>query len=153
MISKPQLAFLAAVALVACAVGVRHASDAGGERRALIVPSAELQWREQTPGLPIRIATLWGDRDTGPFGELVKLPGGFDSGLHAHTSEYRGVLIAGTWIHFEENGAGADRELTSGSYVFQPGKGMHVDRCKTGSECVLFMYQPGRPDILWPKAD
>jgi hypothetical protein len=150
--SKPPLKFFAAVALVCCVAGVRDASDPRGERRSLIIPASDLPWSEQTPGLPIQISLLWGNRETGPFGELVKLPGGFDSGLHAHTSEYRGVLIAGTWIHIEEDGAGADRELTPGSYVFQPGSGLHIDRCKAGADCILFMYQPERPDILWPRA-
>jgi hypothetical protein len=148
--------FSSAVALtacVACVAGVRHASDPGSERCPLSIPASKLQWSEQTPGLPILISTLWGNRETGPFGELVKLPGGFDSGLHAHSGDYRGVLIAGTWIHIEENGAGADRELSPGSYVFQPGNGMHIDRCKPGSECVLFIYQTERPDIIWPKAN
>jgi hypothetical protein len=150
---KARVAFFATVALASCVAGVRHASDVAGERQALIIPASQLQWSVQTPGLPIRISTLWGDRDAGPFGELVKLPGGFDSGLHAHTGDYRGVLVAGTWIHIEENGAGADQQLTPGSYVLQPGRGMHVDQCKPGAECILFIYQTERPDILWPKGD
>jgi hypothetical protein len=148
---KLPLALATSLVLTSCAVGVRRPAEPSGERRGAIVPASKLQWRVQTPGLPIRMAMLWGDREVGPFGELVKLPGGFDSGLHAHTGAYRGILIAGTWIHIEEDGTGAGQELTPGSYVFQPGRGMHIDRCKVGAECILFIYQTERPDILWPK--
>lgn len=150
---KLLLALATALALTSCAAAVHHPAEPSGERRGAIVPASKLQWREQTPGLPIRISMLWGDRESGPFGELVKLPGGFDSGWHAHTGAYRGILIAGTWIHIEEDGTGADQELNPGSYVFQPGKRMHIDRCKPGAECILFMYMTEPPDILWPKSD
>jgi len=60
------------------------------------------------------------------------------------------VLVSGTWIHLEANGAGRDVELGPGSYVMQPGGGMHVDRCKAGSECVLFIFQDSKADVLWP---
>jgi hypothetical protein len=145
-----RLGALAVIAVVSCAAGATRAPHLGAKpQSAVIVPASAMTWLTQTPGLPIQIVTLWGDRSTGPFGELVKLPGGFDSGLHAHTGDYRGVLIAGTWIHIEKGGAGADQELGPGSYVLQPGKGMHIDRCKAGAECILFIYQTEKPDILW----
>jgi hypothetical protein len=115
-----------------------------------ITPSADLQWARQSPTLPQHISLLWGSRDRGPYGEFVKLPSGFDSGLHAHTGSYHGVLVSGTWIHLEANGAGDDLELGPGSYVMQPGGGMHVDRCKAGAECVLFIFQDSKADVLWP---
>jgi hypothetical protein len=146
-----RLGALATIAVASCAAGAARTAHVGAQpARAIIVPANEMTWTTQTPGLPIQIATLWGDRSTGPFGELVKLPGGFDSGLHAHTGAYRGVLIAGTWIHVEENGAGADQELDPGSYVLQPGRGMHIDKCKAGAECILFINQTERADVLWP---
>jgi hypothetical protein len=40
--------------------------------------------------------------------------------------------------------------LAAGAYVVRPGGGMHVDRCKAGSECVLFTFQDGKADVLWP---
>jgi hypothetical protein len=116
-----------------------------------IVPVNELAWAPQAPNLPQKISVLWGDRDKGAYGMLVRLPPGFDSTLHAHTGDYHGVLLSGPWIHVEENGAGADRVLTPGSHVHQPGKGMHVDKCKEGSvECVFLIVQSVKADIVWP---
>jgi hypothetical protein len=119
--------------------------------RSLSKPYAELQWRRQTPGLPIMISELWGDRDRdGGYGELVQLPPGFDSGLHAHSGDFHGVLIQGTWVHVDDSGKGADVPLAPGSYVRQPGGGMHIDRCVSKVPCVLFLFQYARADVLWP---
>ena len=116
-----------------------------------ITRSVDMQWARQSPTLPQHISLLWGSRDRGPYGEFVKLPSGFDSGLHAHTVVAAGVLASGTWVHVEANGAGREVELGPGSYVMQPGGGMHIDRCKAGSECVLFIFQDSKADVLWPQ--
>jgi quercetin dioxygenase-like cupin family protein len=116
----------------------------------LIRPASELKWVPQSPDVPLMLASLWGHRDQGHYGELVRMPAGFNSGLHAHTGNFYGVLVSGTWIHMEENGAGADQELGPGSYVMQPGRGMHVDQCKQGTDCILFLYQDEKGDVTWP---
>ena len=150
---RAELVFLSA-ALLAC-TGSERPHDpsrvaANGAAMGEVIPADRFHWEVQTPGLPIQRVTLWGDPDHGAFGELVKLPGGFDSRLHAHTGDYRAVLVSGVWIHVASDGSGNDRELLPGSYVLQPGKGMHVDKCKVGAECVLFLFQTEKPDILWP---
>lgn len=138
---------LSALATIAsCTIGRAGTAPTSG----IVLSASEMKWAPQAPGLPIQIVTLWGNRNIGPFDELVKLPGGFDSGLHAHTGDYRGVLVAGTWIHVDEGGAGADRELGPGSYVLQRGRGMHIDKCKAGADCVLFLFRTEKPDIIWP---
>ena len=136
------------VSLAGAVAAVGYA--AGTKKAGVILRAGELKWAPQAPGLPQQLTTLWGDRTKGASGVLIKLPPGFDSGLHAHTGDYHGVLVAGTWIHVEEDGRGADIELTPGSYVMQPGKGMHIDRCKAGAECVLFIYQSEKADIMPP---
>lgn len=142
--------FEAAFALLVLASASGCAGPAAGGPSTL-VPAAELRWAPQAPGLPQQLTTLWGDRAVGPSGVLVKLPSAFDSGLHAHTAEYRAVVVSGTLIHVDENGAGADRELTAGSYLVQPGGSMHIDRCKEGAECILFIYQEQKADVIWPR--
>lgn len=34
----------------------------------------------------------------------------------------------------------------------QPGMGMHIDRCKPGSECLLFVYQDDKADMILPES-
>jgi hypothetical protein len=89
-----------------------------------------------------------GDRNAGAHGLLIKLPGGFVSPIHADTAAYYAVVISGTLIHVDEEGAGADKELRAGSYVMQPGRKMHIDKCKPGAECILFEFQDAKADII-----
>jgi hypothetical protein len=119
--------------------------------RSLSTPFDKMTWRKQAPDLPIMISELWGDRERdGGFGELVQLPPGFDSGLHAHSGDFHGVLVKGTWVHVDENGRGANAPIGPGSYVRQAGRGMHIDRCVSKEPCVLFLFQYARADVLWP---
>jgi hypothetical protein len=120
--------------------------------RSLSVTADAMHWQRQTPNLPIMISELWGDRKVdGGFGELVRLPPGFDSGLHAHSGDFHGVLVKGAWIHEGPGGAGRSTRLLPGSYVRQAGGEMHVDRCVSEEPCVLFLFQYARADVIWPK--
>jgi hypothetical protein len=119
--------------------------------RSLSVAADDMRWQQQTPNLPIMISELWGDRQAdGGFGELVRLPPGFDSGLHAHSGDFHGVLIKGVWIHEGRGGEGRDKRLLPGSYVRQAGGEMHIDRCVSEEPCVLFLFQYARADVIWP---
>jgi len=139
------------VAAIAPVPGGQPAANTRQVGVPVVLPASELKWVSQSPDVPLRLAALWSRRDEGHFGELVRMPSGFDSGRHAHTGNYYGVLVSGTWVHVEENGAGADQELGPGSYVMQPGRGMHTDRCKQGTDCILFIYQDEKGDVIWPE--
>lgn len=119
--------------------------------RSRTLEAGDMVWQQQTPNLPIMIGELWGDRSAdGGFGELVRLPPGFASGLHAHSGDFHGVLIKGVWVHEGANGEGRNIRLMPGSYVRQAGGEMHIDRCVSEEPCVLFLYQYARADIIWP---
>ncbi len=108
-------------------------------------------WIRQSPDAPGDLFALWGDRAAGGYGELVRMAAGFDSGLHAHTGDYHGVLISGVWEHVEADGHGEGQELLPGAYVMQPGMGMHIDRCKSSEGCIFFIQQDVRADMVWPR--
>src|SRR5687767_7164039 len=120
---SPQ-SFVAAVALASAMVPV--ASVAAPSK---VVPFAEVKWEAYAPGVPLQVAVLWGDRTKGAYGMYLKMPGGFEAGMHAHTADYHGVLVTGTWQHWDEGGK-EGAELGPGSYVMQPGKSNHNDKCK-----------------------
>lgn len=143
---------LIAAGLVLVAAGAVGSYAATTNTKAKIVPLETMRWTPQAPDLPQTVVELWGDRAAdGGYGELVRLPPGFDSRLHAHSGDFHGVLVAGTWLHIEEDGTGADTPLKPGSYVMQPGGGMHIDRCTADAECILFLFQNKRADVIWPK--
>ena len=138
------------VAIVVLTVAVTPASFADSNMQAgVILPADQLEWTPVAEGSPIHVATVWGDRNEGESGFLIKLPAGFEVGVHAHTGDYHGVLIAGTWIHIEEDGSGQDQELSPGSYVHQPGKAWHDDWCKAGgADCIILVHQHEKGDFI-----
>jgi len=138
------LKLLAAVIAVSMVATVSYAAGAKKGSQKMV---SELEWKELAPGIPLQISVLWGVREKGAHGMLLKMPAGFNSGMHAHTSEYHGVVVQGTWMHSEE-GQTEVKELGPGSYAFQPGKGMHNDACKEGSECIVMIYSPGKADFI-----
>jgi hypothetical protein len=117
----------------------------------ITVPLEKMSWRKQAPDLPQQISMLWGNRDRdGGFGELVELPPGFRSPVHAHSGDFHGVLIKGTWLHEDASGKGTPVTVP-GSYVRQAGGEMHVDRCVSKEPCLLFLFQYARADVILPK--
>lgn len=142
----------AAALLLVGSVAYSQAQDAT-RSRSFNVPVESMEWRRQTPDVPLMVTDLWGDRQSdGGFGELVQLPPGFDSRLHAHSGDFHGVLIKGIWVHEGPSGEGGTQRLLPGSYVRQAGAEMHVDRCVSEEPCVLFLFQYARADIIWPEA-
>jgi hypothetical protein len=134
-----------ALCVLTCHAGEDPFKGAGN----VVAPIATLPWRKQAPDLPQRITDLWGNRDRdGGFGELVELPPGFRSPLHAHSGDFHGVLIKGTWVHEDADGKGV--ALEPGSYVRQAGGDMHVDRCVSKEPCLLFLFQYARADVIFP---
>lgn len=109
---------LAMGSLALLAIGVpiaTRAQDQDSASRSLSVAADAMRWRQQTPNLPIMIGELWGNRQAdGGFGELVRLPPGFDSRLHAHSGDFHGVLVKGVWIHEGPGGEGRDKRLLPG---------------------------------------
>lgn len=112
-----------------------------------IVPFAKLKWEPYAEGSPLMVAPLWGNRSTGAYGMYLKLPAGFEPGMHSHTGAYHGVLISGTWMHWDQ-GQKFGVELSPGSYVMQPGKAVHNDKCKPGKDCIILLVQNEKGDFV-----
>jgi len=106
----------------------------------------EMEWKENRPGSPVRVVVLWGDPSQGEHGRLLKLPAGFVAPVHAHTGDYHGINLTGTWRHSFEDGE--ERELPPGSHVFQPGMAMHGDSCVGPEDCILFLHQHEKADFI-----
>jgi hypothetical protein len=131
---------LLAVSLIAVA-GVGHAADG------VMKSMDELEWVETSPGSPVKRAILWGDRTSGgEYAMLLRLPAGFVAPIHAHSGDYHGVNLTGNWRHSFDGGA--ERVLATGSYVFQPGMGMHGDSCVGPGDCILFIHQHAKGDFI-----
>jgi hypothetical protein len=140
----------AALALLAFASLARAGEDPFKGAGNVVLPIEQMQWRPQAPGLPQKVVTLWGNRDRdGGFGQLIQLPPGFRSPVHAHSGDFHGVLIKGMWRH--EDGDGKGISVEPGSYVRQAGGENHVDRCVSAEPCLLFLFQYSRADVILQK--
>jgi hypothetical protein len=115
--------------------------------KSLMIPAGELKWEPYAPGSPLQVAPLWGDRSApGDHGMLLKLPAGFEAGLHSHTLTYHAVALQGKWVHTDE--MKNTKELGPMSYVQQLGKANHNDVCKGPEDCIIFIHQDGPGDFI-----
>jgi Domain of unknown function (DUF4437) len=114
----------------------------------IALPAADLKWIELDPtGAPgVKVADLWGDHRTGPFGAIFRLPAGFSAPLHTHTHEMKLVIVSGTYIQGPEGKP--EFRLGPGSYLMQPGGAYrHTTSCDIASECVFFVESGGAFDL------
>ncbi|NBX16686.1 MAG: DUF4437 domain-containing protein [Proteobacteria bacterium] len=134
--------------LFVCAAAVSIVASASAfakDKKLQVTSFADLKWQD-VQGTPLKTVNLWGDQYKGAHGRYLKLPAGFEAGMHSHTAAYHGVLISGTWIHWE-NGQ-TPVELPAGSYVMQPGKNDHNDKCKEGADCVILTVSDAKTDYI-----
>lgn len=110
------------------------------------IAAEEVKW-DDLGGL--KLATLVGDPKKGPYGALLRIPAGSTSALRAHTGAYEAVEISGTSSHWlrGEDGTKA-KKMTPGSYWTIPGKTEHVSSCAAGADCVMYLWQKSKYDVL-----
>jgi hypothetical protein len=75
------------------AAGFGYAAD--GDKTGMMVPADQMDWKEFGPGSPIKRVLLWGDRNSGDYAMLIKIPAGFVAPIHADTGDYYGMNLTG----------------------------------------------------------
>ena len=112
----------------------------------LISPPA-LNWIETPEG--VAFAALEGDRQTGSYQAMVRLPAGITSPLHVKSANMFGVMVQGEMIHFAEE-EGVDNALRAGPGAFYKiPKGLaHVSACVSDVPCIAYLFQDGSFDFL-----
>ena len=143
------------VALISslAAMGIALAEDIESTGRTsavppIVLPAANLKWIDLDPtGAPgVKVADLWGDHRTGPFGAIFRLPPGFSAPMHTHSHDMKLVIVSGTYIQGPEGKP--EFQLGPGSYLMQPGgEYRHTTRCDQASECVFFVESGGAFDL------
>jgi quercetin dioxygenase-like cupin family protein len=118
--------------------GVGHAAEG------IMLAPDQLDWKEVAPG--IKRVIVWGDRDKGEYGMLLKVAPGTVAPVHAHTGDYHALCVQGIWRHNFDGGE--QRDLPPGSYLLQPGMGMHGDACVGPEECIFFIHQYVKGDYI-----
>ncbi len=118
--------------------------------RAAPLKPGDLDWRPLDPGNPSgpQMAALWGDPTSGPYGALLRVPAGFQSPMHRHSSDERVVVITGASIHWVEGEDPDDAPtMRAGDYMLMPAGVNYVSAAAGDEECVEFITQDGRFDF------
>jgi hypothetical protein len=113
----------------------------------------KLPWHKESPTMPVELAPLWGARAKGEAGTLLRVPGGFESGLHSHTADYWAVVVQGTWKHWvPSTGEGVGLKLDVGAHWTQIHTQLHQDACVSKVPCVIFLFNKNPYETEFPKA-
>jgi beta-alanine degradation protein BauB len=142
-----QPSIVAACALVLVATAVRAEPV---DQRSVSVPTAQLKYGSTgvTDGIhgEVKAAAAYGDSSRGAHGTFLKMPGGFVSPVHTHSSDEWGAVIAGVFANGKPGSQ--DILLPAGSYFFQKAGEAHVSRCVSENECIIFLSQNGKYDFI-----
>jgi uncharacterized RmlC-like cupin family protein len=93
---------------------------------------------------------IYGDSTKGAYEGYLKIPAGFKSPPHRHTSAYWAVLIQGRMTHWAADGGSetAAKQLGIGDLAYVPGGLDHISKCYPGQDCIVIMVQPGKFDFV-----
>jgi quercetin dioxygenase-like cupin family protein len=112
---------------------------------------SEAKWTPLMKEGPLpALAPIQGDLTKGGGMAYLKLPAGFESPAHAHSSEYWTVLVQGKMTHWAAEG-GSEKDakpLAVGDLTHMPAKTMHVSKCYPGEECIMVLMQKGKFDFI-----
>jgi hypothetical protein len=147
--------------LTALLVGLTSASFVAGlavakgaAKMPVLSALSEATWTPLMKEGPLpAFAPIEGDATKGAHFAYLKLPAGFTSPPHSHSTDYWAVLVQGKMTHWASVG-GSEAEakpLGVGDLTFMPAKLDHVSKCFPGSECILAMFQKGKFDFIVAK--
>jgi quercetin dioxygenase-like cupin family protein len=134
---KKSTPWLAAAAVLVSIPALRafRSVEARVAADAVTLTAGELDW-QPTQREGVEAALLWGDREAGSYGQMMKIPAGFNFPAHDHETVERLVVIQGTyWVGL---GEASMKALGPGSYALLPPGAEHRSRCGEESPCLLF---------------
>lgn len=112
------------------------------------VAAGDIAWQEI--GLPgVQLALAWGSEEAGDAVWLIRMAPGAALPRHAHTNDYWGLTISGTWVHVHEDGS--ETPSTAGDYALVKGGVFHADRCEGADACIGLLDFSGARDAIFPE--
>jgi quercetin dioxygenase-like cupin family protein len=100
--------------------------------------------------LPAMSAIQGDPTKAGGFTGLLKLPAGFESPPHSHSSDYFAVLVQGKMTHWAADGGNEkdSKQLGVGDVTHMPAKTVHISKCYPGIDCIMVVTQKGKFDFI-----
>lgn len=138
--------------LILCSSALLAAVSSAWAGEDVIIAADKVPYVVEAPDQPQRLGRFWGDRATGPAGTLLKVPGNWVAPVHAHTADYRAVVIDGIWKHWLSGAKEADAaDLHPGSYWTQKADEPHDDACVAPEGCVILLINEMPYSTYLPK--
>lgn len=112
-----------------------------------IVFAGDIAWQDVIPG--VQLALGWGDPAAGDDIWLIRMEPGAALPTHAHTNDYWGMTVQGTWVHVHEDGS--ETATVAADYAFVEGDVLHGDRCDGDVPCIGLLDFDGERDAIFPE--
>lgn len=135
------------ISVLTVAVLMPSASALADASDIISLPFTDLAWETSEQG--VGFAQLRGDRFSGPYMAMVRLPAGLVSPAHVKSANMFGLVISGTIVNQAiEDTPVNDTALHAGSYYSIPAGLPHISKCVSSVDCVTYLYQDGKFDFL-----
>ena len=123
----------------------------GAAKMPVLSPLADAKWTPLMKEGPLPAAApIEGDMMKGAHYAYLKLPAGFTSPPHSHSSDYWAVLVQGKMTHWAKDGGNEAeaKQLGVGDLTYMPAKTEHISKCFPGADCIMAVYQKGKFDFI-----
>jgi quercetin dioxygenase-like cupin family protein len=151
MMSKNLLNVLVITGLTSASFAAGIAVAKGPAKAPELMNLSEAKWTPLMKEGPLpAMAPIQGDLTKGGGMGYLKLPAGFESPPHSHTSDYWAVLVQGKMTHWAANGGSEKdaKQLAVGDLTHMPAKTVHISKCYPGTECIMVVMQKGKFDFI-----
>ena len=115
---------------------------------AIMVTESDLKWVADPKRPGTYMAYGEGDPAKGAAMFYQKYDKGFAGGMHYHSSDHGGWILAGTLILEID---GKETKLPAGSFYFIKAKKPHVAKCDAGADCIMTVSTRGKWDAVAAK--
>lgn len=89
-------------------------------------------------------ASVWGDPDTGPYGTIVRVDAGQDTGQLTHRNAFSLVPVSG---RLDIDAGDERRSVVVGSLLEAEANTPHTLTCDDGADCVFYLFSDGPLEI------
>jgi quercetin dioxygenase-like cupin family protein len=151
MMSKNLLKVLTVAGLTSASFVAGIAVARGPAKAPELMNLSEAKWTPLMKEGPLpAMAPIQGDLTKGAGMGYLKLPAGFESPPHSHSSDYWAVLVQGKMTHWAADG-GSEKDakpLAVGDLTHMPAKTVHVSKCYAGAECIMVVMLKEKFDFI-----
>jgi mannose-6-phosphate isomerase-like protein (cupin superfamily) len=131
---------------ISMALMAGSATLAFGAGSAVVVPKADLKWKDMGNG--IAAAAVSGNMDKGASRFFLKYPVGLVTPKHHHNADHYATVVSGTITLVVE---GKEHKLEPGAYFALTKKASHIAKVEGNEDAVFFIQANGPWNVVMEK--